>query len=126
MKKLVLLSAFAISFGANAQNVGINTAGTTPRDCAILDIVSTTKGLLVPQVALTNVATYAPLTGTGVAGLLVYSTAAPTNGNGTGYYYWTGAVWANLIDNVTPGNPWYVGGNSGTTASTAAYGTTAN
>lgn len=109
-----------------AQNVGINASGAAPANCAMLDIVATDKGLLVPRVALTAVGTYAPLTGTAVTGLLVFSTSAPTGGNGVGYYYWTGTQWANLIDNVSPGNPWYVGGNLGTTASTSAYGVAAN
>lgn len=128
MKKIFICLFFLgyISSSLNAQNVGINATGAAPANCAMLDIAATDKGLLVPRVALTAVGTYAPLTGTPVTSLLVYSTAAPTGGNGTGYYYWTGTQWANLIDNVTPGNPWYVGGNLGTTASTSAYGVAAN
>lgn len=126
MKKIITLIIVTYSFLAQAQNVGINSTGAAPANCAMLDITASDKGLLVPRVALTNVTIYSPLIGTPVAGLLVYSTAAPTGGNGTGYYYWTGTLWANLIDNITPGNPWYVGGNIGTTASTAAYGSTIN
>jgi hypothetical protein len=128
MKKIFVLLFICCNCSITilAQNVGINSSGAAPANCAMLDIAATDKGLLVPRVALTAVGTYAPLTGTAVNGLLVYSTAAPTGGNGTGYYYWTGAQWANLIDNVTPGNPWYVGGNLGTTASTSAYGVAAN
>ena len=126
MKNYIFIFLAVFSLSLSAQNVGINTSGLAPADCAMLDIASTDKGLLVPRVALTAVGTYAPLTGTAVTGLLVYSSAAPTGGNGTGYYYWTGTQWANLIDNVTPGNPWYVGGNIGTTAATAAYGSTIN
>lgn len=128
MKKIFLLLFIGcnLSMTLLAQNVGINASGAAPANCAMLDIVATDKGLLVPRVALTAVGTYAPLTGTAVTGLLVFSTSAPTGGNGVGYYYWTGTQWANLIDNVTPGNPWYVGGNLGTTASTSAYGVAAN
>lgn len=126
MKKIITLIIVTYSFLAQAQNVGINSTGAAPANCAMLDITASDKGLLVPRVALTNVTIYLPLIGTPVAGLLVYSIAAPTGGNGTGYYYWTGTLWANLIDNITPGNPWYVGGNIGTTASTAAYGSTIN
>jgi len=130
MKKIFIYLFFLsfVSTFLNAQNVGINTSATAPRNCAMLDIVASDKGLLIPTVALTNVTTYAPLTGTAVDGLLVYSSAAPTGGNGTGYYYWstTASKWISLVDNLTPGNPWYVGGNLGTTASTAAYGSTIN
>ncbi len=126
MKNIFIILIFVSTTHLFSQNVGINSTGAAPRNCAMLDILATDKGLLVPQVALTNVATYLPLTGTAVAGLLVYSTAAPTGGNGTGYYYWTGAVWANLIDNVAPGNPWYVGGNAGAAATTDYIGTSDN
>jgi hypothetical protein len=128
MKRIVILLIVCcnISITLLAQNVGINGSGAAPANCAMLDIAATDKGLLVPRVALTAVGTYAPLTGAPVTSLLVFSTSAPTGGNGVGYYYWTGTQWANLIDNVTPGNPWYVGGNLGTTASTSAYGVAAN
>ncbi len=127
MKNLLFLSsALLFSTISLAQNVGINGSGAAPANCAMLDIAATDKGLLIPRVALTNISTYAPLTGTAVTGLLVFSTSAPTGGNGTGYYYWTGSIWANLIDNITPGAPWYTSGNAGTTASSSAYGTAAN
>ncbi|OFY87609.1 MAG: hypothetical protein A3F72_13515 [Bacteroidetes bacterium RIFCSPLOWO2_12_FULL_35_15] len=111
-----------------AQNVGINSNGATPADCSMLDIVSTTKGLLIPRVVLTDVTTWAPLTGTAVDGVIVYSTANPTGGSGTGYYYWSTvatAHWVNLIDNLNPGTPWLTIGNTGLTspAAPATYGT---
>ncbi len=127
MKKIFVLLFICCNCSITilAQNVGINSSGAAPANCAMLDIAATDKGLLVPRVALTAVGTYAPLTGTAVNGLLVYSTAAPTGGNGTGYYYWTGAQWANLIDNITPGTPWYLNGNTSNTtpAAPATYGT---
>lgn len=125
-KKLLLtvISVMALNYMAVSQNVGINANGATPADCSMLDIVSTTKGLLIPRVALTNVTTYLPLTGTAVDGMIVYSTANPTGGSGTGYYYWSTvatAHWVNLIDNLSPGNPWIVGGNTETGAIGTAY-----
>lgn len=129
MKKILFFAIILYSIATQAQNVGINSTGSAPRDCAMLDILSSNKGLLIPTVALTNVATYLPLTGTAVDGLLVYSSAAPTGGNGIGYYYWNiaTAAWINLVDNLAPGTPWYTGGNTGLTnpSSPATYGTTA-
>lgn len=126
MKKLIIILFCSFNI-LNAQNVGINTSATAPRNCAMLDIVSTTKGLLIPTVVLTDVATYLPLTGTAVDGLLVYSSAAPTNGNGTGYYYWSTSLskWVNLVDNLAPGAPWYTNGNTSITSpvAPATYGT---
>ena len=130
MKKVItyLFILSCISNFIKAQNVAINSTGAAPRNCAMLDILSSNTGLLIPTVVLTNVTTYAPLTGTAVDGLLVYSSAAPAGGNGSGYYYWStsAAKWINLVDNLAPGDPWYANGNTGTTPSSAAYGTAAN
>jgi len=113
-----------------AQNVGINSTGATPRDCSMLDVVSSNSGLLIPSLALTNVTVYAPATGTPVDGLLVYSNAAPTGGGGTGYYYWSTSAapnqWVNLVDVLNPGSAWMLAGNAGTTVGTNFVGTTDN
>ncbi|NTW31769.1 MAG: hypothetical protein HGB12_03955 [Bacteroidetes bacterium] len=80
-----------LSFNSFSQGVGINTSGNEAKDAALLEVgegTPDTKGLLIPRVSLTDVATYAPLTGTPVTSLLVYSNTAPTGGSGTGYYYW--------------------------------------
>jgi N-acetylneuraminic acid mutarotase len=48
MKKLTLLAAFAMmQFAASAQSVGVGT--TTPNSSAILEVSSTTKGMLMPR-----------------------------------------------------------------------------
>jgi hypothetical protein len=48
MKMVITIALFAISIGfTNAQNVGIGT--NTPQASAILDVTSTTKGLLPPR-----------------------------------------------------------------------------
>lgn len=62
-----------------------------PVNQAILELVSTEKGFLPPRVALTSVTT--PISGSHVAGLIVYNT---TNGSGLtpGLYYNDGAKWA--------------------------------
>lgn len=130
MKKIFILFFICCNFSITlfSQNVAINGTGAAPRNCAMLDILSSNTGLLIPTVALTDISVYLPLTGTAVDGLLVYSSGAPIGGNGTGYYYWSTSAsrWVSLVDNLTPGNPWYVGGNLGTTASTSAYGVAAN
>jgi hypothetical protein len=95
---LLLASSFS-----NAQ-VAINNSATNPDASAILDLntgnAGVNKGFLAPQVALTNVTTAAPVTSP-AAGLMVYSTSAPTGGNGAGYYYWTGTAWASLNSTVS-------------------------
>jgi hypothetical protein len=57
-----------------AQNVGVNATGATPDASAMLDISSTTSGVLIPRVALTATNTTGPVTSPAVS-LLVYNTA---------------------------------------------------
>jgi hypothetical protein len=49
MKKLVILLFFYLPFLSMAQSVGINNDGSQPEGSAILDIKSTSKGLLIPR-----------------------------------------------------------------------------
>jgi len=102
----------------STAQVGIGT--TTPNTDAELDIVSTTRGLLLPRVSLTNTTNPNPLS-TDVAGMIVYNTA--TTGDVTpGFYYNDGALWVRL---GTAGSAdWSVTGNTGTTAGTNFIGTT--
>ncbi|TAL62660.1 MAG: collagen-like protein [Bacteroidetes bacterium] len=99
-----------------AQNIAINTTGAAAADAAILDITSTNKGLLIPRVSLTDVTLYAPLAGTAVNSLLVFSSTAPTGGNGIGYYYWDvpAARWQALNTGVAgPAGPTGAAGSIG-------------
>ena len=87
MRKFILMLVLITCFSDfKSQNVGISTTGSAPRDCAMLDIVSSTKGLLIPNLALTSNTVYAPATGAPVEGLLIYN-----NGSGVspkGFYFW--------------------------------------
>ncbi|HMP94543.1 MAG TPA: hypothetical protein PKD90_16805, partial [Phnomibacter sp.] len=89
-----------------AQSVGIGTA--TPHASAQLEVASTNKGVLVPSVSLGNVFTASPVTSP-ATGLLVWNTnVAIANGQGAGFYYWTGARWVKL---TTGNDGWHLGGN---------------
>ena len=46
MKKLLILLAIFTSIAATAQSVGINADGSVANTTAILDVSSTTKGLV--------------------------------------------------------------------------------
>jgi hypothetical protein len=77
---LVLVSA--ISF---AQNVGINTDGSTPHSSAMLDVKSTNSGILIPR--MTEAQKNA--IGSPAEGLLIYQTDGTS-----GFYYRNGSsVW---------------------------------
>ncbi len=88
MKTLkTLLAALLITTGAFAQNVGINSDGSTPNASAMLDVKSTNSGILIPRMTATQKGDIdSPATG-----LLVYQT------DGTpGFYYYTGSAWTLL------------------------------
>ena len=92
--------------------MAIDTVGTQPDNSAMLDVKSTTKGLLIPRMtqAQRN-AISAPATG-----LLIYQTDVIT-----GYYYYNGTIWVSLFSGNTG---WSLNGNTGTVADTNFIGTT--
>lgn len=93
MKKIFLTLALALGIMASAQ-VRIGGTGTTVDANAILELQSTTKGLLFPKVALTSTTAFAPLSAH-TAGMTVYNTA--TTGDVTpGMYANSGTAWVKL------------------------------
>lgn len=126
------------SLWANAQ-VGYGT--TTPNKAAVVDMQSSSKGFMVPRVALTGTTTFGPIAGDAsyntinANSLLVYNTATVTGATGVspGYYYWSqttaadgkwnalatgSAAAANLAGDIT--------GTPGTTYLSKLQGTTVN
>ncbi|MBL4756048.1 MAG: hypothetical protein JKY52_20945 [Flavobacteriales bacterium] len=104
----------------NAQTafaqVGIGT--TTPDASAILDLTSTTKGILISRVTMVQRnAIVSPATA-----LMVYQTD-----NTPGYYYNSGTpgapTWVRVFSGSSAGG-WDLSGNSGTTIGTHFLGTT--
>jgi hypothetical protein len=93
MKKIFLTLALVTGMIASAQ-VRIGGTGTAVNSSAILELSSTTRGVLFPNVALTSTTAFAPLAAH-VAGMTVYNTA--TAGDVTpGLYVNTGAAWVSL------------------------------
>lgn len=88
MKKLFFsLLLISAAFISKAQSVAINSTGSAADASAMLDVTSTSKGLLLPRmtVAQRN-AISSPATG-----LMIYQ----TNG-GAGMYLYTGSEWKNM------------------------------
>ena len=114
---------FALSF--KAQNIGINTTGAVPNAAAMLDISSTSLGLLIPRMTFAQKNAIA-LPAAGAQGLLVYQTNTSTTFL-QGFYYNSSttstATW-NYIGVAVPG--WAITGNAGTTEATNFIGTTDN
>lgn len=124
--KLIFVFGFILLIGSPtlfAQNVGIGT--NTPAASAKLQIVDANRGVLIPNVSLTNVTNGTTPVAAPATGLLVWNTnAAVTGGSGTGYYYWDGAAWVRLATGLN--NDWKLLGNAGTNAATNFLGTTDN
>ncbi|PKP04146.1 MAG: hypothetical protein CVU11_05945 [Bacteroidetes bacterium HGW-Bacteroidetes-6] len=115
---LILLTMSQVSW---AQSVGIGSTVFTPAASSILEIQSTNKGLLIPRVALTQTTVAAPVTAPATS-LMVFNTAT-INDVTPGYYYWTGTIWARILD-ATSIRPWLLSGNTGTVPGTDFLGTT--
>jgi hypothetical protein len=115
-----LFFMMTLSFSVFSQSVGISPAVTTIEPAAGLDVNFSTKGILVPRVALTVSTSFLPLGSTHVAGMIVYNTATVTDvlpglyyNNGTrwipvfpkvagaGLLYWDGTAWVPVAAGVT-------------------------
>jgi len=79
---------------AGAQGMAINTSGAAANSSAILDVSSTTQGMLVPR--MTSAQRTAVTVGSAQTGLLVYQT------DGTaGFYFYNGSAWVSLNSTST-------------------------
>src|SRR5450432_191416 len=84
----VVFTIIGLCLPAFGQNVGVNLTGAAPDASAMLDVQSTTKGMLVPRMTTTqrtNISSPA-------TGLLVFD-------NSTGSFWFKSASrWVELID----------------------------
>src|SRR5690554_52310 len=95
MKRITIMAALLGSFHFASAQVGIGTP--SPANSSQLDIVANNKGVLIPRIALTSTAVFAPVEGTEVESLLVYNTA--TAGDVTpGFYYWFNNKWERIVN----------------------------
>src|SRR5436190_23421633 len=93
---VILFFILAISATSYAQNgVSIGT-GAAADPSSMLDVVSTSKGMLVPRMtAAQRIAIVTPANG-----LLVYQTDAPI-----GFWYYNGTSWVQAIGPQGPTGP---------------------
>ena len=117
MKKTVLLTLLiALMAISGYAQVAINTTGDDPDPSAILDLQSTTKGLLIPR--LTNVEMKA--IGATQSGLVVFNTDTQS----FWYYNSTLTAWQeigtigeiginNLVDGINNGTYMFIGTDAG-------------
>ena len=102
LRKILFFAVITVAIPAlvNAQsnNVGIGT--TTPEPSAMLDVSSTSKGLLVPRMTILQRDLIIPTTPSS-EGLLIYQTDG-TTGEPKGFYYWSASLndWLPLNQNT--------------------------
>src|SRR5688500_15964451 len=92
MKKLFFLIAnlFTIAAANAQQGVAINTDGSNPHPSALLDIKSTTKGLLIPRMTVGERRAIASPS----FGLLIYQYTGDAQPDGQiGFYYRSASGW---------------------------------
>jgi len=120
MKKITLCFILLFSAFTLSAQVGINSTGATPNDAAMLDVASTSKGMLVPRMTAAQKAALNPLP-VAAQGLLIYQTDGDE-----GFYYNTSSTttpnWLYLKGGT--GGGWDILGNAGTTNGTHFIGTT--
>lgn len=87
MTKRILFLLFTISIGYVNSQVGVGT--TTPDASSVLEVQSTTQGMLTPR--MTN--SQRTSISTPATGLIVYQTDGIA-----GFYYYTGSTWVVLIN----------------------------
>ena len=106
---------FCISLQISAQ-VAINTDGSMPDNSAMLDVKSSTKGMLAPRMTQTQrIAIANP-----VAGLIVWCTNCGASGE---LQVFNGAIWTNIMGG-TPAIPFVCGTQLVDTRDGKSYSTT--
>ena len=114
MKNFLLILAIVLCVNTQAQNVAVNNDGSLPNSSAILDVKSSTKGLLIPRMTTATIAALA----SPAKGLLVLDTVknqlmvnmgAPASPN-----------WQTIVAS----SGWSLTGNSGIDSATNFIGTT--
>lgn len=118
----LLLAIFLIAatpFVSLSQSLSVNTDGSAAHASAMLDVKSTTKGLLIPRMSRTERdAIASPATG-----LLIFQNAPDS----IGYYYFNGTAWTWLLANSNADSlAWRTGGNTGTLPANNFIGTRDN
>ncbi len=86
MKRFLLLQGFVCFFVASFAQVGIGT--TTPNSKSLLDLQSTSKGLLLPRMTAAERNAFVPINASTETGMMVYQTDSPK-----GVYSYNGTAW---------------------------------
>src|SRR5690554_4492711 len=98
MKKILLSAAFAFAILSSTDVLAQQGFGTNePHKSAVVDIVSTQRGLLIPRISIPDLDAAAPVNNPATS-LFVYNTNTTS---GEGFYYWDGAKWVRFVSGNT-------------------------
>jgi trimeric autotransporter adhesin len=106
MKKISLIAAACMLLGlfAQSQNLGINSDGSKPDRNAILDVKSTTKGVLFPRMSSAQ-----RLAIPATTGMMVYDVTTKS------FWYNNGSEWKSMgASALAATGAWDLNGNAGT------------
>src|SRR5690554_1376731 len=95
-KNIILLSLFCFFFLEISAQVGIGT--TNPDASSVLDVESTSAGVLIPRVALNSINDVTTIVSPATS-LLVYNTNT-INDVTPGFYFWNGGEWSRINDKL--------------------------
>ncbi len=119
MKRILLFFALAAIIANAYTQVAISTNGSSPNASAMLDVVSTEKGLLIPRMIMTE----RDVIDLPADGLLIYQTD-----NTPGFYFYDGSSWEivatgameinNLADGKTNNSSVFLGLDAGANENT--------
>jgi len=107
MKKIVLLLLVIISLNAQSQ-VAINSDGSVPDNSAMLDVKSTSKGVLVPRMTISQ---RNAISNPAIGLMIFQSDGIP------GFYFNSGSSAAPVWEMVGASAGWGLKGNAGVSAS---------
>jgi hypothetical protein len=112
MKIKLLFFHFMMScLAVKSQSVSVNTDGSAPNTSAILDIKSSTKGMLIPRTSTASrMAILNP-----AKGLMLYDTTTSS------FWFYNAAAWKEM---TTGSTGWNLSGNTGANPATNFIGTT--
>ncbi|MFT5244050.1 MAG: hypothetical protein ACI8QQ_001983, partial [Psychroserpens sp.] len=95
MKKLLLFVFLLVLASSVHSQVGIGTP--LPNNSSQLDVVASSKGILIPRISLTSETDFTTITSGNILSLLVFNTSF--NDQLTpGYHYWDGVKWQRMVN----------------------------
>lgn len=122
MKKMFSFILLLTIFGVTSVNAQVTIGSNQkPHAGAILDLQSTTRGLRLPNVALSDIKVFQlSANGSDATGMMVYNTSSSTvEGQGAGVYVWNGCKWMPVALNGSTNS----GGSGSITVGSNTYRT---